>query len=201
MKILEFEGKTLESALEKAFTELNATEEEVVYRSEEVKGNLFKSSSIKISIIKLVDIQEFIKEYLKKILTGMNLEVNFEAKIRNKQINIKMYSNNNSILIGKNGQTLRALQTIIKQVVYNKTKMNIYLLLDVENYKDKQKFYIERLAKKTAREVSQTKIEASLENMNSYERRIVHNVLTDFKGVTTKSEGEEPNRYVVIKPN
>lgn len=201
MKILEFEGKTLESALEKAFTELNATEEEVVYRSEEVKGNLFKSSSIKILIIKLVDIQEFIKEYLKKILTGMNLEVNFEAKIRNKQINIKMYSNNNSILIGKNGQTLRALQTIIKQVVYNKTKMNIYLLLDVENYKDKQKFYIERLAKKTAREVSQTKIEASLENMNSYERRIVHNVLTDFKGVTTKSEGEEPNRYVVIKPN
>ena len=170
MKILEFEGKTLESALEKAFTELNATEEEVVYRSEEVKGNLFKSSSIKILIIKLVDIQEFIKEYLKKILTGMNLEVNFEAKIRNKQINIKMYSNNNSITIRKNAQTLRALQTTIKQVVYNKTKMNIYLLLDVANYKDKQKYYIERLAKKTAREVSQTKIEASLENMNSYEK-------------------------------
>ncbi len=201
MKILEFEGKTLESTLEKSFSELNVTEEEVVYRSEEIKGTLFKSSSIKVSIIKLVDVQEFIKDYLKELLTAMNLEVNFEAKIRNKQINIKMYSNNNSILIGKNGQTLRALQTIVKQVVYNKIKMNIYLLLDVENYKDKQKYYIERLAKKTAREVSQTKIEASLENMNSYERRIVHNVLTDFKGVITKSEGEEPNRYVVIKPN
>ena len=56
------------------------------------------------------------------------------------------------------------------------------------------------MAKKIAREVRSTKVEATLENMNSFERRIVHNVLTDFKGVTTISEGEEPNRHVIIKP-
>ena len=56
------------------------------------------------------------------------------------------------------------------------------------------------MAKKVAREVRSTKVEATLENMNSFERRIVHNVLTNFKGVKTESEGEEPNRHVIIKP-
>jgi spoIIIJ-associated protein len=110
-----------------------------------------------------------------------------------------MYSNNNPILIGKNGQTLEALQNIVKNVVSNNVGIYPVVMLDVENYKEKQEKRIERLAKDTAREVLRTKVEARLENMNSYERRIVHNILTDFKGIYTTSEGEEPNRYVVIK--
>ena len=74
-----------------------------------------------------------------------------------------------------------------------------YIILDVENYKEKKISNIERLAKRVAREVSKTKVDAALENMNSYERRIVHNILTNYKHVTTTSEGEEPNRHVVIK--
>ena len=72
--------------------------------------------------------------------------------------------------------------------------------MDVENYKDKQIMHLERLAKNIAREVRNTKQPVTMENMNSYERRIVHNVLTNFKGVITESEGEEPNRHVVVKP-
>lgn len=200
MKVVEFEGKVLEEVLNKALSELELDEKDVIYRSEDIKGGLFKSSTVKLYIIKLEEIQEFIKEFLNKVLTAMNLEVSYETKIRDKQINIKMYSNNNSILIGKNGQTLRSLQTIIKQIIYKEIKMNPYLLLDVENYKDSQKYHIERLAKNVAKEVAKTKIPAALDNMNSYERRIVHNVLTKFKGVTTTSEGEEPNRHVVINP-
>ena len=60
--------------------------------------------------------------------------------------------------------------------------------------------HLERLAKNIAREVRNTKEPVYMENMNAYERRIVHNVLTNFKGVTTESEGEEPNRHVVVKP-
>ena len=75
-----------------------------------------------------------------------------------------------------------------------------YINLDVENYKDKQIYYLEKLAKNIAREVRNTKQEVVMENMNSYERRIVHNVLTNFKGVITESEGEEPNRHVIVKP-
>ena len=72
--------------------------------------------------------------------------------------------------------------------------------LDVSNYKEKKKKRLEWLAKKTAKEVVETKMPVSLDNMTSYERRIIHNILTDFKGVKTESEGEEPNRHVVIKP-
>ena len=130
----------------------------------------------------------------------MDLDVKFETSRREKQITIKMFSDNNAILIGKNGQTLSALTTIVKQYVHNQIGLYPYINLDVENYKDKQVMYLERLAKTLAREVRSTKQEVVMENMNSYERRIVHNILTNFKGVKTESEGEEPNRHVVIKP-
>lgn len=72
--------------------------------------------------------------------------------------------------------------------------------LDASDYKDKQVSHLERLAKNIAREVRNTGREVVMDNMNSYERRIVHNVLTDFNGVTTISEGEEPNRHIIVKP-
>ena len=111
-----------------------------------------------------------------------------------------MYSDNNNILIGHNGNTLRALETIVSQKIQVEIGVHFVVSLDVENYKDKKIASIERLAKRVAREVSKTKVAAKLENMNAYERRIVHNILTNFKGVTTQSEGEEPNRHVVISP-
>ena len=61
--------------------------------------------------------------------------------------------------------------------------------------------YVEFLAKKLAKEVVQTQIEIKMDSMNSYERRLVHEVLKDFKGIKTESEGVEPNRCVVIKPS
>ena len=129
----------------------------------------------------------------------MGIEVNIESNIREEQINLKMYSDMNNILIGKNGQTLTAITNILKEMVHKEIGIYPYVLLDVENYKEKKIGNIERMAKRLAREVYKTKIDASMENMNSYERRIVHNVLTNYKHVTTISEGEEPNRHVVIK--
>ena len=82
----------------------------------------------------------------------------------------------------------------------NEIKSYPYLILDVENYKEKQVKYLERLAKNIAREVKSTHEPVELENMNSYERRVIHNILTDDKYVYTESTGEEPNRHVVIKP-
>ena len=70
----------------------------------------------------------------------------------------------------------------------------------VNEYKEKREKSLEGLAKRVAREVAATKIEVKLDSMNSYERRIIHNILTNNKRVYTESEGEEPNRYVVVKP-
>lgn len=199
MKLEVFEAKTKKEALEKGLIELHVQEQEVVYKAEETKGGLFKSGGYKVSILPLNEVSEFIKDELKLILEKMDIDVSFETKIRANKVQIKMYSDRNSILIGKNGKTLEALNMIIKQSIYNQTGLYPYFSLDVENYKEKQEENIERMAKRIAKEVVSTKVDVTMESMNSYERRIVHNCLTNFKGVYTTSEGEEPNRCVVIK--
>ena len=112
---------------------------------------------------------------------------------------ITMYSDNNSILIGKNGQTLKALETMVRAKMNIEWNISPKIVLDVENYKEKRIEHLERLAIRLAKEVRATKVDAVLDNMNSYERRIIHNKLSNFKGVSTVSEGEEPNRHVIIK--
>lgn len=194
------EGKVLEEIIEAIKSENNLADNEFLYTRKEQKGGLFKGTTLVVEAISLQEIQDHLKEFLKELLAKMGLEVTFESMIREGQIIIKMYSNNNPILIGKNGQTLKALETVCKQIIYNEIGTFPYLSLDVEDYKTKQLKRLERLAKNVAREVAKTKVEATLDSMNSYERRIVHNALTNFKGVYTESTGEEPNRCVVIKP-
>ena len=200
MNLEVFEGKTKEEAKEKALESLNVSETEIFYKEEEeVKGKLFKATTYKCSAIKISDIADFLKAKLSELLENMGIESQFETNVRDEQINIKMYSDKNNILIGKNGQTLMAIQTILRQQVYNKINVYPHILLDVENYKEKKLSNLERNAKRIAREVMKTKIDVELDNMNSYERRIIHNALADFKNISTTSEGEEPNRHIVIR--
>ena len=197
MNYQEYDGKTKEDIKSK----INLEENEYLVKYSEQKGGLFKSNSLKAYVYKIEDVCQEIKKYLQELLQNMNIEnPTFESKIRDGQINIKIYSGNNAILIGKNGQNLAAIQNVVRQYIYSKIGLYPYILLDVEDYKDKQKGYLERLAKNLALEVRKTKKEVKMENMNSYERRIVHNVLSDFKGITSSSEGDEPNRHIVIKP-
>ncbi len=195
-----YEGKEQQEVLTKALEELNLTENDVMYYFSKEKAGLLKKEVIKLHLFEVKDVAEYIKEFLTQTTKDMGLEVQFESSIRDKQITIKMYSDNNSILIGHEGKTLKALTTIIKQVIYNKVGEYPYLLLDVENYKAKQEKYLIRLAKNIAKEVGHTKVEVELEDMNSYERRIIHNALTDNKYVYTESTGVEPHRHIVIKP-
>ncbi len=200
MEVYSYEGKKETDVLNKALEDLNVTEQEILYKKEQIKGGFLKGETTKFIIARITDIQEELKTYLQNLLEQMGLEVKFETNIRDNQINIKMFSDNNSILIGKDGKTLTALSTICKQYINNQIGVYPYINLDVENYKDKKITHIERLAKNLAREVKTTQQEVIMENMNSYERRIVHNCLTNMKGIETISEGEEPNRHVIIKP-
>ena len=194
------DGKVTEEVLEEILAENNLTKDEIVYTSHDKKGKLFQGTLKEVTVYKKTDINDAIKEFLKEIIENMGFEVSFETTTKDERTTIKMYSNNNPIVIGKNGHTLKALETLAKQKIQNDTGIFYKINLDVSNYKEKIQKSIERLAKTTAREVAKTKIPVALDNMTSYERRIVHNVLTDFKGVKTESEGEEPNRHVVIKP-
>ena len=193
-------GKNFDDTLEEILKDNNLKKEEVIYTTGETKKSLFKGETVEVIVYKKSDIYNSIKDFLKQIINNLGLEVSFEIKNNDDRTTIKMYSDNNNILIGHNGNTLRALETIVRQKIQIETGVHFVVALDVENYKDKKVSRIERLAKQTAREVAKTKVPVKLENMNAFERRIVHNILTDFKGVTTKSEGEEPNRHVVISP-
>ena len=194
-----FDCKTKSEVIEKAIKELNTEEKNLIINVLEEKNTLLKKN-VKIEVMTYNDIIDYLKELITEITKEMGLTVNLEVRRREDNITIKIFSDHNALLIGKNGTTIEALQTIVRQIIYNETNNYIGVVLDVENYKDKKVKNIEYLAKKVAREVAKTKVEATLDSMNSYERRIVHSILSEDKYVYTESTGEEPNRCVVIKP-
>lgn len=193
-----YEGKTKEAAIELALGELKITEEDLIINDIEEKSSLLKKS-VKIEVLNMNEIVAFIKDTLNEITKSMGAEANLEVRRRENSISVTIFSDNNSILIGKNGKNIAALQLIIRQMVNSKLKNSLSIILDVGNYKEKRAKNIEYLAKKLAREAYKTKTEVTMDSMNSYERRIVHEVLSDDKYVYTESIGEEPNRKVVIK--
>ena len=193
-----YEGKTKESAIELALEELKITEEDLIINEVEEKSGLLKKS-VKIEVLNMNEIIAFIKDTITEITKNMGVEANLEVRRRENNVSVTIFSDNNSILIGKNGKNVAALQLLIRQMVNSKLKDSIGIVLDVGNYKEKRVKSIEYLAKKLAREAYKTKTEVTMDSMNSYERRIVHAVLADDKYVYTESMGEEPNRKVVIK--
>lgn len=199
MNVVKEVAKTKDDALNLVLKKLNANETEIVYNFKEIKGGLFKGTTFECEGILKVDVIEEAQKFLKEILEGMGVDVTFEVQTKDNGTTIKMYSSKNPIIIGKNGQNLDALTVIVRQFINNIAYNGPRVILDVEDYKDRQVKNLERLAKNLAREVLETKNDVQMDSMNSYERRIVHNVLTNFKNIKTESVGEEPNRSVVIK--
>ena len=193
-------GKTEEEALELGLDELNLSKDDVIYSTNLQKGGLFKSKKVEVEVVKKTDINDFIKEYLVKLTKDMGFEVNAESKYSDGILNITLFSDNNNLLIGRDGKNMQALSTIVKQVLFNELGTYYKFNLDVGEYKLKKQKNLERMAYRIAKEVRKTKVDAKLDPMNSYERRIIHNALNDDRYVYTESFGEEPNRYVVIKP-
>jgi len=196
-----FEGKKEDEVLAKALSELNAQASETYYSfSEETSGALFKSKKVIIDVVLKEELISYVKNLVQEIVKAMGINVSLEIQKKDKYLKINMMSDNNAILIGRNGKTIEALQILVRQTILNKINIFVNIIMDVEEYKEKQKGNLEYLAKKLAKEVLTTKKAIRMERMNSYERMVVHNVLTNFKGIKTESEGEEPERYVVIKP-
>ena len=102
------------------------------------------------------------------------------------------------LLIGKRGQTIDSIQYLVSLVVNKESKEYLRVKVDTENYRERRKATLEELAKNIAYKVKRTKRAVSLEPMNPYERRIIHSALQNDKYVTTKSEGEEPYRHIIV---
>ena len=193
-----FTGKTLDDAINNACISLEETKDNLYINELEVKTGLFNKKA-EIEVITKSDLIIFLKEYVKELVKNMGLTCEIETKKREDNLLITIISDNNSILIGKNGKTLKSITHIIKQTINSLINDNFKFTLDIGEYKQKREEKLIRLAKNIARNVSKTKIDAKLEPMNSYERRIIHTTLQDNKKVYTESIGEEPNRCVIIK--
>ena len=201
MEKRKFSGKTKEEAIQLAKEELQEVEENLFIKEiESTKGGLFKSKKVEIEVVEKREVIKDIKEYLIKILKLMGYNANIEVKNKEEIPKYIIFSDNDALLIGKNGKNLKALSMVVSQYLNTELGKNYKFVIDVNEYKEKREQSLERLAKRIAREVAQTKVEVKLDSMNSYERRIIHNTLTNNKKVYTESEGEEPNRYVVVKP-
>lgn len=201
LKKHKYEGKNSEEVLSNALKDLNASTNEVYYDvQEEVSGSLFKSKKYVVSVVLKNDVVDYIKGYLKEITDLMGIKGDFETQKRENYIKVNMISDSNAILIGKNGRTMKSLQDLLRQSIQSQLGIRVNIILDTNEYKEKQQKNIERLALKLAKDVVKTGVEVKMDSMNSFERRLVHNALNNFKGVATESKGEEPDRYVIIKP-
>lgn len=193
INVYKYEGKDEEDCLTNCIEELD------VYNCDLLINNIEYVDRFKIEVVKKEDIINFIKVYFKNLISKMNLDVNIEVIEDENIFNVTIVSNNNHILIGKDGKNLNSMQFLIRQTLNNLTGMDVKVNLDVSNYRAKKIKNFEYQIKNIVREVQKTKTDTKLDPMNSYQRRIIHSLLSDFSNVTTESVGEEPNRCVVIK--
>ncbi len=194
-----YTGKTYEEAVAKAKIDLQELEENLIINKKEEKKKLL-SKKTEIEVIEKREVKEYLKRLIKSLLKDMGFEVEIEITVNNDTPTYRLYSTNDALLIGKDGKNLKALTTVVNAIMTKEINSNYRFLIDVSDYKERNDRKIESLAKKLAREVKATRVEVKMDSMNSYQRRLVHNILNSNKYVYTESVGEEPNRCVVIKP-
>lgn len=193
-----YEGKNNEELLIDALTELKVTRDDVYFKQTTEEGKLFKTKKYIIEIIKKEDVINYIKKYINEFANKFGVKINSEVRETDGIINVMLVTENNALLIGKDGKNIDAIQILLRQAVCNQTNQNIKVLVDISGYKNKKNKNLEFEIKKICKEVLNTKVEVKLDPMNSYQRRIVHTVVSEFPNLKSESIGEAPNRYTVI---
>lgn len=140
------------------------------------------------------------KDFLKELLEKMKVQANVEFTKTEDGVLFNASGEHVSALIGRHGETLNAIQELLMNVLKNKGYREGRVYFDVENYKNRREITLIELAEKMAKKAVKIGKPVRLERMSAYERKIIHTALQNFEGVTTQSEGEEPNRYLVVIP-
>lgn len=198
-----FEAKTVDDAITNALVELETTSDKIEYEVvEEGSAGLFGifSKNAIVKVRRKETEQDILVKFLNDVMEKMEVDGEPVVSIDEEEgtVDIVIEGDDTSDLIGKRGQTLDALQYLASLVI-NKGKDDHYRVkLDTKNYRERRQKTLENLAKNVAAKVKKTHRKIVLEPMNPYERRIIHAYLQSDKYVTTKSEGEEPNRRIVV---
>lgn len=146
------------------------------------------------------EIERRISTFLNNMFKAMNMDVDVKISFDEveESVNVELLGEGMGVLIGKRGQTLDSIQYLTSLVVNKGKEKYVRIKIDTENYRNRRKETLESLAKNIAYKVKRSRRAVSLEPMNPYERRIIHSTLQNDKFVSTKSEGEEPFRHVVV---
>ena len=198
-----FTGKTAEDAIAAGLKKLGITREEAeIVVLEEGKRKLFGSVPAKVQIEKKekkTDGERAV-EFLEGLLGLIAAEATPVLIREEEKIEIELQAENTHGIIGRRGETLDAIQQLTSYAVNHSQSKRVRIHIDAEGYRAKREETLERLARKMAMKVVKAHRSMTLEPMNPYERRIIHAALLDSDEVTTKSEGKEPARFVVIIP-
>ena len=203
LQYIEVSAKTVNEAITEACQKLGVASDRLEYTVLEEGSSGFLGIGSKPAIIKAavkieeVSVEDTAKNFLNDVFNAMNMTVVVDVKYdeADKSMNIDLSGDEMGVLIGKRGQTL---QYIVSLVVNKDSDEYIRVKVDTEDYRRRRKETLENLAKNIAYKVKRTKRSVSLEPMNPYERRIIHSALQSDRYVTTYSEGEEPFRRVVV---
>ena len=199
LEVVKSESKNQEEVLSKCLEKLNVNSNEVYFYTEEGEAGLFGKKKYFAYVVTKYDVKQYVKEFLLELAKKMNTSFNVEVNEKDGVISAIIVTDDSAIMIGKEGKNLNAIQTVLRQSLRKYGNFNIKVNLDISGYKARREKNIEREVRKIAKDVLKTKIGAKLDPMNSYERRIVHNIIPSYEKLETQSEGEAPNRYVVIK--
>jgi spoIIIJ-associated protein len=145
------------------------------------------------------EIAEVGEEFLTGVLGSMGIEASVSSRIQDGRAVLEVSGEKLGVLIGRRGQTLDALQELARTAVQRRLRSRVALLVDVEGYRARRRSSLEEYAKAMARRAKERGTEIELESMNSYERKIVHDAVADVEGASSFSEGEEPDRKVIVR--
>ena len=138
-------------------------------------------------------------KFLEEVTKEMGLTLDITAKTGEESLYIDIQGKDSGTIIGKRGQTLDAIQYLTSLVVNKENQKYTRVVVDAENYRAKREKTLEKLALRLAGKVVRTKRSVKLEPMNPYERKVIHATLQNHPQVTTRSEGQDPYRRVIIE--
>ncbi|MDW8741888.1 RNA-binding cell elongation regulator Jag/EloR [Streptococcus suis] len=186
---------TAEETIEEVVETSEATEEtEPVSKTEEF-------SDLDIKIEYQHDIEQVVAEvsaYVQEILDDMDVEARIETSHNRRTINIQVDTNEPGRVIGYHGKVLKALQLLAQNFLYNRYERNFYISINVNDYVEHRAEVLQGYAQKLAERVLAEQEAYHTDPMSSSERKIIHRIISKMDGLTSYSEGSEPNRYVVV---
>ena len=219
MQEIERSAPSVEEAVEAALDELGASEQEVqVQIVQEPRGGFLGVGSqdavVRVRLKRSVDepsdedLEEqgdLALEFLEGLLSRMGVTAGVEPNLQNGIMYLDILGSGPDdedigLLIGRHGQTLEALQELTRVVVGQRLGVRCRVIVDIEDYRKRQRARLESRAREMAKKVQRSGREEELEPMNPYERKIVHDAVATVSGVESSSRGDEPERRVVIRP-